>query len=137
MSAPTTTPAETQAAAPQLPSVKQAYDTVFQRIHATAFFEKLASHGIVPATHEEAASLLDMGAQLMMLPEEAPTNRFAKVSSDLGAIVAQRTGVNPGQQANDQHLTKIAMELCKDPEIYNSVLVLKQAEAQHYAAQAG
>ena len=45
-------------------TAEQAYEGMMARVAEPAFFDKLASEGIVPGTAEEAATLVSMGEKL-------------------------------------------------------------------------
>ena len=120
----------------ELPSPVDAYNTVFQNVHAEVFFQKLASYGIEPQTAQDAHDLLELGAKLSVLPDAPEDRPFAKYSSALDSMLNQ-SGVNAGQQkqANTQAVYNAATQLAQQPEIYAATVSLKKAEAELTAQQ--
>jgi len=119
-------------------SYDQAYDTVVRGIHNRVFFDKLASHGIQPANEQEATHLLEMGEKLAQVEQStkeasAPVGTYAELNAALdNALVGAGLGA-PVKQAQEQSQMQahqhLAEQFLQDPAIYNSVLVLKQADA--------
>ena len=128
-----------------LPDPQQAYDTVFQNVWSDTFFKKLASFGHVPQNQKQAQALLELSGKLETV-ENDPAIKFAgdagvygQASQALDNLLAAQGLDGPLKQASatnrDTALAKYAMQLMQVPELYNSVLSLKAAEASQLAAQ--
>lgn len=139
-----------QTATAELPSVRQAYDTIFDRVHSRVFFQKCAAAGIAPRTQEEAAAMLETAGKLRLIHESQPVkaaaaqdNPFFQMNAGLDAVMAQY-GLAPAQPAPQEveaGYKQAADVLFQDPEIYNAAITLKAYEAEQIraelAAQAG
>lgn len=113
----------------------QAYNELYNRIHAPAFFAKLAKdYGIQPQSEQESLDLLAMGGQL----QQAYDARQAKQASDgsqFGQFVQELGGV-PQQDAQlDAQIKAAAAEAAQIPHYANCVLTVQRAAAERVAAQ--
>jgi hypothetical protein len=109
-----------------LPSTEQAQQAqafMIQRIHAPAFFEKLAANGVEPRTEAEAAQLLQLGA----LCAQAEADGVTKQASDQGNpmlayMLGQFQGTPP--QDVDSYVKQSADHLVANSELArNAALV--------------
>jgi hypothetical protein len=111
---------------------KMAFDNLETKVHAQVFFRKLASLGIQVDNEQDAADLLMMGRQLRAVHE--PENRpYQKISQHVGKVLRQAgivTDYEKSAVANERaNWSAVAADLMRDPELYTSVVILKQAEA--------
>jgi|TARA_R110000824_G_scaffold29652_7_gene98491 hypothetical protein len=134
---------ETQAA---LPNPEDAYNNLFEGVHANVFFGKLANHGFQPQSEKEAADLLQLAGRLRHVDEtekaaSADQSRFEGASQALDGILsgAGLGNVKAAQAHNeeDQAIKAAAAQLAEEPLFYNSVLSLKAHEAAVLAQQGG
>jgi hypothetical protein len=113
-----------------LPDPVSAYQHLFDRVHAQVFLNKLASYGIVPTTEAELEDLFTVAAQLRPVPgaekQAAASSRFESAASALGAVANPQQAPGAFQESA---LKQAVAELAADPDIYNSVLAVKAAEA--------
>lgn len=121
--------------AASLPNPQDAYNQLYQDVHAQVFMGKLASYGIQPTTEKEAADLFAIAGQLRHIdgPEKqaADQSRFGGASSALGTIMNQTpAGQQQAAASHQQAIKSAAAQLAQDPSIFNAVLSLKAAEAQ-------
>lgn len=123
-----------------LPNPVDAYNHLFDSVHAQVFFGKLANYGVQPTTEKEAADLLTLAGQLRHVDgsekRAADQSRFVGAVSALNSVVGN-TPAGRQQQAAfaDQAIKQAAEELMQDASVYNSVLSLKAAEAAALAGQ--
>ena len=54
-----------------LPEVGEAYNNLFEGVHANVFFGKLANNGIQPQNEKEAADLLELAGRLRGVDDES------------------------------------------------------------------
>lgn len=127
-----------------LPEPSAAYQHLFDNIHAKAFLGTLARRGYEPLNEKEAQDLFMLAGTLRNLPkqsEKTASSRFGGAVEVLEGYMAQAGIPSPGQNARAQEtemsIKQAAANLMEDATIYNSVLSLKQAEAEQLAAQAG
>lgn len=129
-----------------LPDPQAAYDKLFDEVHAKVFFQKVAAAGIQPRSIEEAQWMLETTSKLRAVNESAQVkqagaqdNPFYQMNAYLDGVLAKNGIGQPTYQDQEVGFQKAAASLMNDPEIYNSVLSLKVAEAQaveaEYAAQ--
>jgi hypothetical protein len=121
-----------------LPDPDTAYGHLFNNVHAQVFFDKLAAAGVEPKNQKEAQDLLDLAGRLRVSQEshgtkEAAESRFGPAVRALDAVM-QKHGIDAGGEA-DIAMSNAAVQLMEDPDIYNSVLSLKSAEAEMVAGQ--
>ena len=123
-----------------LPDPQDAYNHLFDGVHAEVFFGKLASYGIQPASEKEAADLLQLAGQLRHV--DSSEKQASESSRFGGAVSALNSAVNntpAGQQkqaeAKGEAIKQAAQQLMQDPSVYASVLSLKAAEAAVLAGQ--
>ena len=120
--------------AASLPDPQDAYNQLYQDVHAQVFLGKLASYGIQPTTEKEAADLFAIAGQLRDIdgPEKqaAAQSRFGGASDALGTIMNQTpAGQQQAAASRQQRIKQAAYELSQDSSIYNAVISLKAAEA--------
>ncbi len=130
---------------PMLPAVDAAADNLFQGVYGRVFFHKLAQAGFVPRTEAQAQYMLKV-AQTVREAEEAEAIKTASDSNDpyaaayhhLEQAVAQRGLKLPGRMdaaSREYSFKQAAAALASDPDIYDSVLAVKAAEAEYYLTQ--
>jgi hypothetical protein len=73
------------------PEEEQAYQLLFNQVHAPVFFEKLAAHGIEPQSPEEMDALLEMGTSLMFAEQ---TNQQKQAAARGSFIIEARDSLN-------------------------------------------
>ncbi len=117
-----------------LPNPADAYNQLFNDVHAQVFLGKLASYGIQPTTEKEAADLFALAGQLRHVdgPEKqaASQSRFGGAVSALNSVLGQSPAGQQQQAAvYGQAIKQAAAELMQDPGVYNAVLALKAHEA--------
>lgn len=123
-----------------MPSYDEAYNTVYQKIHAHSMLTKLAAMGFEIATEQDANDYLrlagnirDLIASQQVKQANARVSRVANLNSMLeGATGQQSFSYDEGirKQAEDNYAAKTAAEMAQNPEIYNSLLTLLQAQAE-------
>ena len=122
-----------------LPNPVDAYNHLFQNIHAQDFLGKLASeYGIQATTEKEASDLFAIAGQLRThenpVKQAADQSRFGDAASALNSVMESTPA---GQQklayTQDYAVKQAAAELMQDPSVYNSVLALKVEEAAQLA----
>jgi hypothetical protein len=117
---------------------EQAYQTLYQRLHAPVFFKKLASdYGIVPQTEQEALDLLSLGGSLRQAYEADQAKQASAAprgQSRFSNFVGEITDVT-GQSsvANERLIKAAAAEAAQDPLFAQCVLTLKAARQQQLA----
>jgi hypothetical protein len=123
-----------------LPDPQDAYNHLFDGVHAEVFFGKLASYGIQPSSEKEAADLLQLAGQLRHV--DSSEKQASEGSRFGGAVEALNSAFNntpAGQQkqaeAKGEAIKQAAEQLMQDSDIYASVLSLKAAEAAVLAGQ--
>lgn len=119
-----------------LPNPSDAYQHLFNNVHAEVFFQKLASAGITPANAAEAEQLLALGGKLRPVGEaQKQASRYDAPLRALDAVLGTTPAEAHSQQIQHGNAIKAAAaQLAADPSIYASVLSLKAAEAQVLAA---
>lgn len=138
MSAQTTQPAAPQV---QLPNVDQAIDNLFGGLGNEIFFSKCAQAGFVPNTREEAEMMLQSAENLYASHQVELQKRAASSENPFRAVLqasnelAGRYGVKRASDAEDLGALALAERAMQNPTLYNSVLVLKQAQADQARAQ--
>ena len=127
-----------------LPDPAEAYNNLFEGVHANVFFGKLANHGFQPQSEKEAADLLQLAGRLRHVDdtEKAATAEHSRFESPLGALDDVMEGAGLGNiksaqmhNEEDQAIKSAASQLAQDPVFYNSVLSLKAHEAAVLANQ--
>ena len=115
----------------QVPRADMAYDFLYGQVHAPVFFNKLAQdYGIVPANEDEAARLLEMGADLFAVEQQSQEKQAQQQGSFIGEAhnglqvilgkQASARGVNT--QANDRLVKAAAAELTMNPYVRAAAL---------------
>ena len=116
-----------------LPEVGEAYNNLFEGVHANVFFGKLANHGIEPQNEKEAADLLELAGRLRGVDneeKEAGDSRFANPVGALSDVLGETPQGRLAQaQEEAQAYKQAAAALAQEPVFYNSVLALKANEA--------
>tara|TARA_Y100000310_G_scaffold247207_1_gene252752 strand:+ start:1087 stop:1506 length:420 start_codon:yes stop_codon:yes gene_type:complete len=129
-----------------LPEPADAYNNLFEGVHANVFFGKLANHGFQPQSEKEAADLLQLAGRLRHVDEtekaaNANRSRFAGPTNALDNVMEGAGLGNAGaaQASNEegQAIKSAAAQLAREPVFYNSVLSLKAHEAAVLAQQNG
>jgi len=128
-----------------LPDPNEAYDHLFREVRANVFFNKLASYGRQPANEADAASLLETAAKLRTISESQPvkqaeaSGKYAQASSALDRLMGANglDGQYKQAAAQEEELSfqNYARQLAQDPSVYNSVLAVKQAQADAVVEQ--
>lgn len=123
-----------------LPNPVDAYNQLFDGVHAQVFFGKLANYGVQPTTEKEAMDLLTLAGQLRHVDSAekraADQSRFQGAVASLQSVYGQSDAGKQNQAyLADQAIKQAAEDLMNDPSIYNSVLSLKAAEAAALAGQ--
>jgi hypothetical protein len=117
-----------------LPDPAQAYQQLYDGVHARVFLSKLASYGIQPTTDKEAADLFELAGQLRHLDspvkQAAEQSRFGGAVSALNSVLGSTpAGLQQQAMIQNQAIKQAAAELAQDPGFYNAVLSLKAHEA--------
>jgi hypothetical protein len=130
----------------QLVDLDTAGQTVFERIHARAFFNKLGQFNLAPSNDEEAVEYIKLGERLMQLAPQAQQKAASerrglvfRVNDALNSFMSEQ-GLDTPQKAAavqqaDQFRHGVATQLAGDADLYNSVLSIKTAQAVAYAEQ--
>lgn len=120
-----------------LPEVGEAYNNLFEGVHANIFFGKLAQAGILPQNEKEAADLLELAGKLRGVNDyekQAGDSRFSEPVNALGAVIGDSPQGQQAQAYEEAQAIKVAAaELAKEPVFFNSVLALKAHEAAVHA----
>ena len=129
-----------------LPDPAEAYNNLFEGVHANVFFGKLANHGFQPQSEKEAADLLQLAGRLRHVDENEKAasidqSRFEGPAQALDGILSGAgLGEVKAAKAYDEETHAIkaaAAQLAQEPLFYNSVLSLKAHEAAVLAQQNG
>lgn len=128
---------ETQAT---LPDPADAYNQLFDGVHAQVFLGKLASYGIQPSTEKEAADLFTLAGRLRHVdgPEKqaADQSRFGGAVTALDSVLGNTPEGRQQSAVEGQQAIKLAAaELMQDSGVYNAVLSLKAHEAAVLAGE--
>lgn len=128
-----------------LPDPQAAYDHLFQGVHQRVFFQKLASAGYVAESADQAGYMLQLAGKLRLAHQEQQVKAASAGNDPYAAALAHLDGVLTDNgygsvkqaAAADQEwaIKSAAAELMDDPDMYNSVLALKQYQAEQAAAQ--
>ena len=124
----------------QLPDPVDAYNQLFDGVHAQVFFGKLASFGIQPSTEKEAADLFALAGRLRHVDgsekQSADQSRFGRAISALDSVLGNTPeGRQQQAAAGQQAIKQAAAELMQDHSVYNAVISLKAAEAAVLAGE--
>jgi|TARA_R110002051_G_scaffold312696_1_gene388077 hypothetical protein len=129
-----------------LPEPADAYNNLFEGVHANVFFGKLANQGFQPQSEKEAADLLQLAGRLRHVDENEKAasidqSRFEGPAQALDGILSGAgLGEVKAAKAYDEETQAIkaaAAQLAQEPLFYNSVLSLKAHEASVHAQQNG
>lgn len=130
----------------QLPDPQTAYNTLVRDVHAAVFFDRAGQRGRHPTTEKQASEMLQMGAKLATafdLEKQAnDADPFAQANRDLDSALAESGLGNVKFAAAEAEagIDAMASQMMGRPDIYNSVLSMKAAEAaaalQGYQPQA-
>lgn len=125
-----------------LPDPQAAYAKLFDEVHARVFFQKCAAAGYQPRSMEEAQWMLETTAKLRTVTESeqvkqagAQDNPYFQMNQHLDSVLAAHGLGGPSVHDQEVAFQKVAGQLMADPEIYNSVLSLKCAEAEALNAE--
>jgi hypothetical protein len=114
----------------QLPAAEDAYGLLYEQIHAPVFFQKLAQdYGIVPANDEQAARLLQMGADLFLNDRQEQEKQaasrgdfIAQAQEQLDRILGKQGSHGPANPANDRLVKQAASQLARNPHVRAAAL---------------
>lgn len=114
----------------QLPAAEDAYGLLYEQIHAPVFFQKLAQdYGIVPANDEQAARLLQMGADLFLNEQREQEKQaglrgdfIAQAQEQLDRVLGKQAGYGPANPANDRLVKQAAAQLARNPHVRAAAL---------------
>ncbi len=137
---------DTQQQQGQLPHPQDAYNHLTAGVRGQVFFSKLASHGYNPRNDAEAESMMKLAVKLRAAADDPRVkaaeaeDSFAQVNADLDQAlehngfghIAKAAGEN-GQVEDVRN--NLAYSFGQNPDVYNSVLSIKAAEAQIYQEQ--
>lgn len=128
-----------------LPDPQAAYDHLFQNVHQRVFFQKLAASGYHYENAEQAGYLLQLAGKLRLANQEQQVKAASSGSDPYAAALSHLDGVLgdagfnsvkvAAAQDQDWAIKQAAAELMEDHSMYNSVLSLKQAQADQYARE--
>jgi hypothetical protein len=110
-----------------LPNPNDAYNYLFNNVHAQVFLNKLASYGIVPSTEAEVSDLFALAGQLRHI--ESPEKQAADHSRFGSAVAGLNAALTSTPEAQDFAVKQATYDLANDPAIYSSILSLKAHEA--------
>lgn len=110
-----------------LPNPNDAYNYLFNNVHAQVFLNKLASYGIVPSTEAEVSDLFALAGQLRHI--DSPEKQAAEQSRFGSAVAGLNAALTSTPEAQDFAVKQATFDLANDPAIYNSILSLKAHEA--------
>jgi len=125
-----------------LPQPNEAYGLLSSNVEQQAFFGRLGQYGINPQSEKEASELYQMGAKLEAAgltgpaseqPADSPITKAAEQLDQLLGRTPQ--GRQNAEAQRNQAIKSAADQLMEDPETYNAVLALKQAQADQLAQQ--
>lgn len=131
----------TTGATATLPSPQDAYNHIFDNVHARVFFSKLASEGHEPQNEKEAQDLLQLAGRLRHIDvqtqeKKASASKFSGALSALDKVLGQDSRYKQASQQEEALAIKQAADmLANDDSIYNAVLSLKANEAAMQASQ--
>jgi len=118
----------------KLPNPTDAYNYLFNKVHAQVFLNKLASYGITPSTEQEVSDLFELAGQLRHI--ESPEKQAAEGSRFGSAVAGLNEAINATPQGQwqqavyeDSAVKQATYDLANDPAIYASILSLKAHEA--------
>lgn len=133
-----------------LPDPNLAYRHLFDNIRARVVFHKLANvYGVVPQNRKEADAIMEMAGKARLLKEAQETQKVAgdatspifAASKGLDAQLAKfgYGDLSKQAEAREEELSikHAAADFMTDPDIYNSVLSLKAAQAEAFRQQHG
>lgn len=128
-----------------LPDPQAAYDHLFQGVHQRVFFQKLAAAGYQPESAQQAGYMLQLAGKLRLAQQEQQVKAAADGNDPYAAALSHLDGVlgdagygsvkQAAAEEQEWAIKSAAAELMEDPDVYNSVLSLKQAQADYYAQQ--
>jgi hypothetical protein len=129
-------------AAPQLPDVDSAFNTVVNQVANSVFFHKLAAAGITPRSDEEARLILETSYKLASLNEQAQAKAAAENDSPFATLnkaadsLMERYGLAGVKAAavHENECRSVSQAFAQHPEIYSAMLSLKVADANRSAA---
>ncbi len=113
-----------------------AHGLLMREIFAPAFMDKLAQHGIVPQTQEEATHCLSMGQKLLVADQYEQTKKAStrvdqlkQAEADLDREFKRRYGHSPAGVASpdDDYVKKASAYLGRMPAIQQAVADYNEA----------
>lgn len=115
-----------------------AQNTVFQNVYQQVFFHKLASFGIEPRNETQYAAMLEGAQRLRQFEEDQLVKQandgsdpFVALNQQLAGLMGETATVKEAQE--HEAIANLSDYFSQQPDIYNSVLTLKFAEAQEAA----
>jgi len=120
-----------------LPPPDEAYNNIFDGVHAQVFFGRLAGAGVEPQTEKEAMDLLGLSGRLRHaeMNKQAGDSRFAGALNALDRVLGNQVVKQAEAEEQEIAIKEAADEFAANPVIYNSVLSLKAYEAAQAAEQ--
>ena len=130
-----------------LPTPDRAQKTLGE-LRKEAFFQRLASWGIVPQNEKQAQELLEMDAKLAQAEKQgtyrpgqgrAPTNGLiGRANSALDQAIGPQPGVKQAHDADREAAIKqAASQLAGRPDLFNAALAYRAGQAEQIRQQAG
>lgn len=131
---------------PQIPDETTAFNNLFYGVRNRAFFHKLASLGYAPQgpnAEKQAQDFLAMADELREFKQHPTVKQAAEAVDPIAAArrdlrtVLQQRGILDKEAADDAFADQAAAQFMENPDVFNSVLVMKAAEAQEVAVEHG
>lgn len=130
-----------------LPNPDEAFATLFDKVHAEVFFQKLASFGVYPQSREDSLAYLDLAGKLRRVEEE-PAVKQANQSLVIEAngeldVALQKMGLDTGAkqaayQEEELAIRQLAHQIAvNNPDVYRSVVSLKLASENQWTEHPG
>lgn len=120
-----------------LPDPQSAFDHVFSEVHQRVFFSKCAAAGLPARNQQEAEWMLNTAGNLRQLEQVSQTkqaadtdNPYYQANAALNQLMTQMGFAQPQPAEQVMAIKSAAADLAQNPDIYNSILALKAAEAQ-------
>jgi len=116
--------------APEL-NPEQAYNVLFENVHAPVFFNKLASdYNIVPQNEQEALQLLDLSDKLRVAQGQEQTKSAEQRNSFLDAAGSELDRAVYGEQdVTGDAIHQASTEMAADPLLKEASLTYQDAIA--------
>jgi hypothetical protein len=121
----------------QLPDVDKASQLI-DTVYADAFFSKLAEFGFQPQNEADAVAMLETGMQTDHLPhpeaeKTAAVSPFAAINQELASVLRAEGAIQT--PSYEDGIKQAAFAYATAPDVYKSVLALKTAQAEAFAAE--